>query len=233
MIIPPCSSPRLLLYFAATVLIFSSACGNQKSEDKNHSANSHMNQSDFEALVQRFESPEREKWQKPEIVLKKMGDLKGKAIADLGAGTGYFSFRMSEKGAKVIAKDLDERFIQWIEQKALRLNDSFVKPQLVPYDDPLLEEKSMDAVLIVNTYHHIENRLDYFKKVYRGLKPGGFLLVVDFKKQESKHGPPVKMRLKGLKVIKELQKCGFSKTIIETELLPEQYLIKASKAKVQ
>src|SRR5690606_29678009 len=96
--------------------------------------------------------------------------------------------------------------------------------------DPFLEADEVDAVIIVNTYHHIENHFEYFRKVLKGLKPGGTLLIVDFKKEETPHGSPIEMRISGLDVIKKLQGVGFSKIIIETTTLEEQYVITATKA---
>ena len=74
-----------------------------------HSANKHMNESEFEELVERFEHRDRNQWQQPDKVLTSLGELNGKTIVDIGAGTGYFAFRLLEKGAKVIAVDIDER----------------------------------------------------------------------------------------------------------------------------
>lgn len=222
----PCS-----LFLSLLLAIVLGSCQQTAEKDSRESkANQHMHESDFDELINRFESPNREEWQKPDEVINKLEIAGGETIADIGAGSGYFSFRLAERGVKVIAKDVDERFIDYIKQKKITLNDTLVHPHLVKYDDPLMKTNEVDAVIIVNTYHHIENRIDYFKKVLSGIKAGGSLLVVDFKKEESPHGPPVEMRLSGLEVIKELQKVGFSKTIIETKTLEEQYIIKASKA---
>lgn len=209
---------------------FLSCQPSSKEKKHNSDANQYMNQSDFTELVERFESPDREAWQKPHEVIDKLEPLFGKTIADIGAGSGYFSFRLAERGAKVIAKDIDEQFIELIKKKKVEFNDSLVQPHLVKHDDPLLEADEVDAVIIVNTYHHIDNQFEYFRKVLKGLKPGGTLLIVDFKKEETPHGPPIEMRISGLDVIKKLQRVGFSKTIIETTTLEEQYIITATKA---
>lgn len=212
------------------VTTFLSCQPSSKENKHNANANQYMHQSNFSELVERFESPDREAWQKPHEVIDKLEPLFGKTIADIGAGSGYFSFRLAERGAKVIAKDIDEQFIELINQKKVELNDSLVQPHLVKYDDPFLEADEVDAVIIVNTYHHIDNHFEYFRKVLKGLKPGGTLLIVDFKKEETPHGPPIEMRISGLDVIKKLQGVGFSKTIIETTTLEEQYIITATKA---
>ena len=219
------------ILFIAGIITALFSCNSSSTEKEHnkggHSANKHMHKSSFEELVKRFEDPTREEWQKPQLVLDKLGDINGKVIADIGAGTGYFSFKMADRGAKVLALDVDQRFIDYIKTNKGALEVEVIK---VPFDNPLLDSASIDAAIIVDTYHHIENRPEYFSKVLKGIKSGGKLLVVDFKKEETPHGPPANMRLSGYEVIKELQKVGFSKVIIDTKTLPYQYIISAKKA---
>lgn len=80
-------------------------------------ANEHMHKNKFETLVERFESPERQNWQKPQEVIRFLGQLKNKVVLDLGAGTGYFSFRLAPLVKTVIAADVDERFLEFIRKK--------------------------------------------------------------------------------------------------------------------
>ena len=68
-----------------------------------------MNKTSFEDLVKNFESADRNEWQKPDEVIRFLGDLKNKTIIDIGAGTGYFEFKMNEPSAKIIAADVDEQ----------------------------------------------------------------------------------------------------------------------------
>ncbi len=170
------------------ILAYMTSCG----ADHKHGAasNSFMNQSKFEELVERFEGNDRDNWQKPYEIIKLFGDLNGKRIMDIGAGTGYFSFKLAEKGAEVIAADVDKRFLKYIADKKVELGDSLVTTRLTEYEDPLLKEKEVDHVIIVNTYHHIDNRVEYFSKVYRGMQSKGKLMIVDFKKENTPHGPP-------------------------------------------
>ncbi|NJO92951.1 MAG: hypothetical protein HC831_31295 [Chloroflexia bacterium] len=66
-------------------------------DEKHNKSNEHMNKTGFDNLVNHFDNPEREKWQKPDLVIDKLGDLSNKTIGDIGAGTGYFSFRLAKK----------------------------------------------------------------------------------------------------------------------------------------
>jgi len=85
-------------------------------------SNIFMNQRSFEDLVNAFESEDREEWQKPDEVIALLGDIRGKTIMDIGAGTGYYAFRMTAKGAKVIAADVDDRFLNYMAAKKDSLN---------------------------------------------------------------------------------------------------------------
>lgn len=197
-------------------------------EHKHGGANEHMHKNDFEDLVDRFESPERDEYQKPTEVLKELGDITGQKIMEIGSGTGYFSFKLVDAGAHVIAADVDERFQEFIKNKKDSLGTGeALELRKVPYDSPDLDSAEVDKVLIVNTYHHIEDRSEYFAKVLSGLKSGGELCVIDFYKKELPIGPPVEMKLSETEVVDELKAAGFSTFRINDTLLPYQYIIHA------
>ncbi len=213
------------------IIILITGCKEKKhSHDADHNkSNIHMNKRPFEELAKGFEDPDRISWQKPEEVIAMLGDIKGKKIMDIGAGTGYFSFRMASGGATVIAADVDERFLEYIKHKKSETGDTLVLPRQVPYDDPKLTKNEVDAVIIVDTYHHIEDRVAYFRKVLNGIKAGGQLMVVDFKKEKTPHGPPLDHRLSSGEVVEELKKSGFSTITQDSSTLPYQYIIIAKK----
>jgi len=193
-------------------------------------ANEHMNRSAFADLVASFESPDRAAWQKPDEVVAALGDLAGKTVMDIGSGTGYFSFRLAAAGAKVICGDVDERFLEHIAARKaeLGLSDAQMELRKLPYDSSRLAPGEADLVLIVDTYHHIEDRVDYFSEVKAGLKPGGRLVVVDFFKRDVPVGPPVGMKLDEQTIVDELRRAGFQQFEIDGDLLPYQYIISAS-----
>jgi ubiquinone/menaquinone biosynthesis C-methylase UbiE len=194
-------------------------------------ANEYMHEKSFEELVANFESQDRIDYQQPDKVLEYLGNLKGKKIMDIGAGTGFFSFRLVEKGAIVIAADVSEDFQNYIAKKkdSLKIGEDKLSLRKLGYDSPSLSDEEVDMVIIVNTYHHIENRKDYFALVKKGLKKGGRLVVIDFKKHELPVGPPVEMKLTADEVSEELKSSGFSSTEINKDLLEYQYIVIAKK----
>ena len=214
-----------ILFFAGLALCSQGLLAQQPSD-----ASLHMNQQSFADLVAGFNAPERAVWQKPDEVIAALGDLNGKTVMDIGSGTGYFSFRLLEAGARVICGDVDERFLGYIagRKEELGLSDDELELRLLPYDSSLLQANEVDMVLLVDTYHHIDNRETYFAEVLAGLKPDGRLAVVDFFKQELPVGPPVEMKLDLGTIIDELRAAGFKHFEIDLELLPYQYIIIAS-----
>jgi cyclopropane fatty-acyl-phospholipid synthase-like methyltransferase len=203
----------------------------QTPPDKEHHsgtnhANEHMHHSDFETLVSRFDDPARDEWQKPATVIALLGDLSGKTVADIGAGSGYFSFRLAKKAQKVIAIDIDQRFLDYINQKNAGLAEKLpIETRLAAEDDPRLAPNEVDIVIIVNTYHHIENRPVYFANVREKLNKNGALIVVDYFKKELPVGPPTDIKLSEAAVIGELKKAGFENITVDSKSLAYQYII--------
>lgn len=215
---------------SGTILLFLGAQGFcQEEHGHQNRANRHMNQADFESLTRRFESPERDAYQQPEKVLDYIGDVSGETIMDIGSGTGYFSFRLVEAGANVIAADVDERFQEYIRIKkdSLGIPDSKLSLRKIPYDDPQLQPGEVDKVITVNTYHHIEDRSTYFGKVRSGLKPGGALIVIDYFKRDLPVGPPKSMKIDRETIVKELRDAGFKHIETNDSLLAYQFIITA------
>lgn len=195
-----------------------------------HDANAHMHKTPFEELVHRFEEEGRSDWQQPEKVVAMMGDLNGKTVADIGAGTGYFAFPLAGAGAKVIAIDIDQRFLDYIAEKTSGMEQKpDIELRLSKENDPLLEKDEADHAIIVNTYHHIHNRKEYFGGVREDLKDGGSLWVIDFYKKELPMGPPIEMKMSAETVEKELLAAGYSKVSIDRNSLPYQYIVVAEK----
>ena len=216
-----------LFILTAIVLVFMS-CDNSNPR-QGHDANKHMNKSSFEELVNRFENQERIKWQKPYEVIKKMG-IEGKTVVDIGAGTGYFAFRMLNDAEKVIAVDVDKRFIKYMEQKKSQIPEELqarFETRLGELNDPMLKHNEANIILVVNTYHHIDDRIRYFRGLQKNLDIDGKLVVVDFKRKRTPEGPPKKMRIAASQVVEELEEAGFTDIQVDENTLPYQYIVTA------
>ena len=185
---------------------------------------------EFESEAKEYESPDRVIWQKPDLVIQQLGDVTGKTVADLGAGTGYFSRRIAYKGARVIAIDIDPKAIQWMQEQKSRfpdeLQDRLIIRKAKP-DDPNLKENEVDIVLLVNTYSYIKNRVTYFEKLQKAIRKGGTVLVIDFKKTDTPFGPKVQERVDINDVEQELYRAGYYVTLMDTTSLEYQYILKA------
>lgn len=217
-----------------SLLIGMMACQAEKEGDKEEKqghANHQMNERSFEELVEDFEDTARISWQKPDQVISLLGDLGGARVMDIGCGTGYFAFRLVEAGATVICADVDDRFLDYVRKKRERVGINEEKLQLkkLPYDSPDVETSSIDVAVMVNTYHHIENREAYFTRLLDGMKEGGRLMIVDFLAGELPLGPPSDMKLSAEEVMAELGSAGFSNFLVNEEMLPYQYILVAEK----
>ena len=94
-------------------------------------------------------------------------------MVDLGAGSGYFTVRLAALGAHVIAEDIDQRFLDYIDKRAAKeKKSSLISTRLGAKDDPHLPPDTADSVLIVGAYH-LENRVVYLKHVAEAIRPGG------------------------------------------------------------
>jgi len=193
------------------------------------SANEFMHQTPVDQLVKRFDSPERDAYQQPEKVLDFLGNIQGKKIMDIGAGSGYFSIKLAKSGAKVIAADVNDKFQDYLKSRIEKenLGNLGIELRKIPYDDPSLKASEVHMVFLSNTYHHIENREEYFVKVRKGLDEEGELVIIDYFKTALPVGPPVDHKVSMDEIVAELKAAGFRQLEVEVDLLPYQFIIRA------
>jgi predicted methyltransferase len=126
-------------------------------------------------------SRKRDEWQRPGEVMDAMGVKSGHRVADIGSGYGYFTFRLAARvGAegKVYAVDIDEEAVDKVRRRKESEKLAQVEPILGKSDDPRLPN-DLDAVLIVDTYHEFREYDRTMQAVFRALKPGGRLVIID------------------------------------------------------
>lgn len=181
---------------------------------------------DPQAYAAQLDAKDRYWWQQPARVVELLDCSPGMTVVDLGAGTGYFLPYLSRavgQSGRVLGLDVERSMVDVMTQRVQRERLQNVSPRLVSAEDPALAPGSVDRVLVVNTWHHLTDRVPYAKKLLEALRPGGRVLIVDFD-EDSPEGPPLEMRLPPSTVIAELESAGFSPELLE-ERLPYQYAI--------
>ena len=171
-----------------------------------------------------FDDPARDAWQKPHEVIQALKLKPDAIVADIGAGTGYFAVRlahMTPKG-RVYAVDTEPDMVKYLGERAQKSGVKNLTPVLAAPFNPKLPEK-VDLVLMVDVYHHIDQRDAYFRKLAGKLKPGGRIAIIDFTK-ESPVGPPVASRVAASEVKAEMKIAGYA-LATEHKFLPNQYFL--------
>ena len=173
-------------------------------------------------------------WQKPALVVDQLGDLEGKVIADIGAGTGYFAFRLINKAKKVIAVDIDPDMLSLIEifrDNLDSLQRSKISTRLAAPDSPNLNDEEVDIVLIINTIGFIDDRRDYLENLRSVITPGGEIVIVDFKMKRipDNIATPVEYRVSLLELENMLEQSGYKNIATDDRSLDYQYIVKATR----
>jgi SAM-dependent methyltransferase len=177
-----------------------------------------------EMWAKELDDPARDTWQKPDEILDALHLERTARVADLGAGTGYFSVRIAKRvpEGRLFAIDVEPDMLRYLRERAHREHLSVLVPVLASAESPNLPEP-VDLILVVDTYHHIDNRVAYFAKVRESLRPNGKLAIVDFK-PDSPNGPPPEHRISPEKVTAELGAAGYSPVAVHL-FLPRQYFL--------
>jgi SAM-dependent methyltransferase len=179
---------------------------------------------DAERWSKVFDDPARDEWQRPGQVVQALKLATDAAVADLGAGTGYFATRLARAvpQGKVYAADLEPDMVNFLNERAARGKLPNLAAHLAEEHDPKLPAK-VDLVLVVDTYHHIGKRERYFDSMKKYLKPGGRVAIIDFK-PDSPVGPPRRHRIAAERVMAEMGKAGY-RLAEEPAFLPYQYFL--------
>ncbi len=174
-----------------------------------------------------LEDSGRDAWQKPEEILNALGIKKGQTVADIGAGSGYLTVKLSERVGErgaVFAEDVQQEMLDYMNKRLTEKGIKNVTLVLGAMDDPNLPPNSLDVAILLSTYHEIAQPIDFIKKIKRALRPQGRLAILEFS-DESPIGPPIQVRLPEELVIHEAQKAGFTLSQRHTFLMPYQYFL--------
>lgn len=192
------------------------------------SATMHHRFEDAEQWSQRFDAKDRDEWQKPAAVVAKLKLQRTALVADIGAGTGYFTVRLAKSVSrgKVFAVDIEPDMVRYIDERAKNEGLSNVVAVLGRADNPSLAEK-VDVAFLCDVAHHIEDRPAFFAKIADRLRPGGRIVVVDFSPDapDGGPGPPKEHRVSPATLDVELGAAGLERTALDAALLPYQYIV--------
>ncbi len=200
-----------------------------------HGRMPHRSPADLQEYLRKLDRPERDHYQKPSQVMETLALKPGMAVADLGAGSGYFTRRfvraVTESGM-VYAIDVEQGMLDYtrrsIEDLRIPYSAQFI---LASTDDPKLPAGSADLIFVCNVYHHLEDRSSYFSKVRSALKPEGRVAIIDFyhDSRSGEIGFPRRYLVARETVVEELSKAGYT-LAREHEFLPRQYFLEFSVA---
>jgi len=215
---------RLLVVVSCLLLFFSACTGTDPVENR---------LGEDEMYIDEEPESKRVIWQQPGAVIDAMGDIREKVIADIGAGEGFFTKRLVPYADRVIAVDVRQEAINYLDTlrqfELPKKLQTRLEPRLGKYDDPLLKDKEVDIILIVNTFMLIENQVAYLKKLYPTLRSDGRIVIVDFKKKYTQTGPPKEERL-ALGMLEDMLKAaGFHIVSSDDTTLEYQYIVVADK----
>ncbi|MSQ51533.1 MAG: methyltransferase domain-containing protein [Betaproteobacteria bacterium] len=171
-----------------------------------------------------FDDPARDSWQKPHEVLMALKLAPNAAVADIGAGTGYFAVRLAHvlpKG-RVYAVDAEPDMVKFLGERGKREGLANLTPVIASSGSPRLPSP-VDLVLLVDVYHHIAKRGDYFSALRGSLKTGGRIAIIDFT-MNTRSGPPKSERIAPERVKIEMESAGY-RLAEDFGFLPEQYFL--------
>jgi predicted methyltransferase len=157
-----------------------------------------------------LEPPDRDEWQQPNRIMDALGVGDASVVADLGAGSGWFTIQLAGRvgpNGHVFAEDIQRPMIQAIKIRVDRIGLKNVTTVLGTSNDPRLPVP-VDAVLIVDAYHEMEQPVVLLRNVATKLKPTGRIGIVDFKKDGGGPGPPMEDRVDPEAVIRDAQAAG-------------------------
>jgi cyclopropane fatty-acyl-phospholipid synthase-like methyltransferase len=217
------SSNRHLL-LAAFPLWGAALFGQSSGQEMSHADHMEHRFDNPKQLAKSFDDPARDAWQQPGRVIEALGLKRGQTVADIGAGTGYFTVRLakSEAAPKVYAVDIEPSMVSYLSERAAQEHLNNVVAVQAAADTPNLPE-AVDLVLIVDTFHHIGGRELYFQKLAKSLKPGGRVAIVDFK-PDSPEGPPKEFRFTPEQIKSEMSKAGYT-LAAQHDFLPRQHFL--------
>lgn len=174
-----------------------------------------------------LDRPKRDEEQRPDVVIAAMGIRAGQTVVDLGAGSGYFTFRIAAKvgsKGKVLAVDVQDEMLETIRQRAAAQKVTNVVVVKGSEKDPHLPTNAVDVVLMVDVYHELAYPFEVMTKVRQALKPDGRLVCVEYRKEDPKVEIKDVHKMTVAQLEKEMKVAGFV-PVQAIETLPQQHIV--------
>lgn len=175
-----------------------------------------------------LEGPDRAAWQKPDQIMDALAIADGSAVADIGAGAGWFTIHLARRvgpSGVVYAQDVQRQMLEAIRRRVAREGLRNVETRLGADSAPNLPNRSLDAVLVVDVYPEVEDRVTFLRNLAVSLKPGGRLGIVNYKPGRGGPGPAPGegVRVDAISVERDAQAAGLR--VLARQVLPYQYLL--------
>lgn len=154
-----------------------------------------------------FEDPKRDEKLQPNRIMEVLGIKEGSSVADIGAGSGWFTVRAAKRvgsNGAVYAVEINAEYVKYIDDRAKRESLANIRTVLGKEDDPLLPAKSVDAVLLLRTYHEVAQPIRLLKRTREAMRPGALLGIIDRNGSADAHGVDKAI------VIDEATRAGFT-----------------------
>jgi ubiquinone/menaquinone biosynthesis C-methylase UbiE len=179
---------------------------------------------DPEQYAKSFDDPARDSWQMPARVIDALKMPPDATVADIGAGTGYFTVRLAKAVPRgmVYAVDLEPAMLEHIRKRAAGEHLQNVVTVQATGVSPNVP-KPVDVMIVVDTYHHLPNRPAYFRELTKSLTAGGRVAIIDFRK-ESPQGPPPQFRFEADQIVGEMKQAGY-RLDAKYDFLPRQHFL--------
>ncbi len=223
------SAPNATTRLLSLVLLASASCAGpprDEREDMKHRGEDQRHPTSAEGWAAALDDPARDDRRRPAEVVAAMAIREGMVVADVGAGTGYFEPHLSRAvgaSGRVLALDVEPALVRHMRRRFEAAGLANVEARCVASDDPGLAVGSVDRVLIVDTWHHMEDRVRYARRLREALAPAGQLVIVDYL-VDAERGPPAELRVSPEAVMTELRAAGFAARVV-LEALPDQFVV--------
>jgi arsenite methyltransferase len=177
-----------------------------------------------------YEGIGRDDWQSPDQVIELLDIELGDRVADLGAGGGYFTFRLADAvgpAGRVYAVDVDPDMVEYLGDRSVEDDYPQVVATLASDDDPNLPESGVDLVFTSNTYHHIDDRIGYFQRLRPFLRPGARVAIIEYRDSSFPAGHDTESEV----ILEEMKAAGYRLLDNHEFLKKQSFLVFAAATK--